>query len=334
MKSAASSRWLPGLFSYLLAAGCLYWVFHDVQWRELLESLGRVHWWWVPVSVVFDLLTYVCVAWEWQFLLRPMGHLSLRRLAQAVFAGRFANDVLPVHMGYLIRIYLAARWMKAEFTAVVPSLLVERLCDGFWIALAIGITALIVPLPGTVLRGAEAFGGVILAGTGILLFLLWRRHKRGKPEAVPGGHSKVLKAVRGVLDKMAGGVAEIARSRYVVPILGLSLSRLVLQALAFLPLLWAYGMHLPFWVEVAVFFVAVVGLSLPSTPASAGVFQVFCIAGLSFFHVPRPAATGFALLAFVVLTAPLALAGFFAVAQTGMTLRELRAAAERGRPEK
>lgn len=332
MKSASTRRWVTGLLSYLIAAGCLYWIFHDVQWGELLQSLGRVDWVWTPVSVVCALLTYVCVAWQWQFLLRPLGRVSLPRLAQAVFAGRFANDVLPVHMGYIIRVYLAARWMGKDIAAIVPSLVVERMFDGLWLALGIGVTALFVPLPGELLRTAEGLGGLILGGTGVLLFLLWRRQRRkraGRPPAT--ARWKVLKRAQALLDRMAAGVAGIARSPYFGVVVGLSLSRLLLQALAFLPLLWAYGFRLPFAVQLAVFLIAFVGLSLPSTPASAGVFQLFCVMGLTLFHVPRPAATGFALLAFVVLTVPLSLAGFFAVARSGMTLRQLRAAAEQGK---
>ncbi len=329
MKSVSTRRWVTGLLSYLIAAGCLYWIFHDVQWRELLQTLGRVDWVWTPLSIFCGLLTYVCVAWQWQFLLRPLGRLSLPRLAQAVFAGRFANDVLPVHMGYVIRVYLAARWMGKDLAAVVPSLVVERLFDGFWMALGIGITALFVPLPGELLRAAEVLGGTILGGTGVLVFLLWRRHQRmreGRPP--PHARWKVLRRAQTLLDRMAGGVAGIARSPWLGMVVVLSLSRLLLQALAFLPLLWAYGFRLPLSVQFAVFLIAFVGLSLPSTPASAGVFQLFCVAGLTLFHVPRPAATGFALLAFVILTVPLSLAGFVAVARSGMTLRQLRAAAE------
>ncbi|HYG34894.1 MAG TPA: hypothetical protein VEC99_08930, partial [Clostridia bacterium] len=93
---------------------------------------------------------------------------------------------------------------------------------------------------------------------------------------------------------------------------------------AFLAVLWAYGFELSIWVQVAVFLIACVGISLPSTPASAGVFQLFCVAGLTVFGVPKPAASAFSLLAFVVLTVPLSLAGFWALAQSGLKLRQIR----------
>ena len=76
-----------------------------------------------------------------------------------------------------------------------------------------------------------------------------------------------------------------------------------------------------------VFLIAYVGLSMPSTPASVGVFQLFCIAGLEMFHVSKPVAAGFGFLAFVVMTVPLVIAGFIALAQSGFTLRQVRSEA-------
>jgi uncharacterized membrane protein YbhN (UPF0104 family) len=123
---------------------------------------------------------------------------------------------------------------------------------------------------------------------------------------------------------MVRGIQGIGGSPFIPVVLVLSLLKLVVQGLAFITLLWAYGFALSPWVQIGVFLIACVGMSVPSTPASAGVFQVFCVAGLLVFGVPKAPATAFSLLAFVVLTAPLSLAGFVALAQTGMGLSQIR----------
>ncbi len=331
--SATPKHWGRVVAGYGVAAGCFYWIFHDLNLAQLLESLARVNWWWVPLAIVLDLCTYVSVAWEWQFLLRPLGPLSFWRLNQAVFAGRFANDVLPVHMGYLIRIYLVSRWLGAPISAVIPSLLVERLFDGFWLALGIGITALFIPLPLELVRAAEILGALIVSGTGLmalLLFLRARRNEAVRPrDSKQGIRARLCQKISVFTGRLLDGLRGIGHSRWLGPAVALSVAKLLVQALTFLTLLWAYGFHMPFWVEFAVFAIACVGISLPSTPASAGVFQLFCVAGLTLFGVPKPTATGFALLAFVLITAPLATAGFFAVTSTGLSWRQLRQEAAR-----
>lgn len=311
--------------SYGVAAACLYWAFHNLDFHELLRSFANVSWGWVPGAIVLDLLVYFIGAWEWQILLRSVGRPTVWQTAQAVFAGRLANDVLPIHAGYIIRIYLVSRWTKANVAAIAPSLLVERLCDGFWLALGIGLTGIFVSLPREIARVAEIWTGIIVLGLVAGTILVLRKPKARRSEGKHWFGRKVHSFVTQILKQ----IRTIGRSWVLPAGFGLSFIKFAVQGLAFLFLLWAYGFKLSLPSQVAVFLIAYVGLSMPSTPASVGVFQLFCIAALELFHVQKPVAAGFALLAFVVLTVPLSIAGFIALGQTGLTLRELRTEASR-----
>jgi uncharacterized protein (TIRG00374 family) len=312
------------LVSYGIAAGCLYWVFHDVNLRDLLQPLREVRWWMIAPSIVLDLLVYVCGAWAWQILLRPIGRVSIARATQAVFAGRFANDVLPVHAGYVVRIYLMSRWLKVKFTSVIPSLLVERLLDGIWLALGIGIAAIFFPLPKNISRIAQVWAGIIVFGLAVGGWIVLRSRSATQDRARGFYNLGWIRTLRESTSHIVEQVRTVGRSRLVLGALAVSLLKFIVQALAFLFVLRAYGFHFPIEVQLAIFAVAYVGMSIPSTPASVGVFQVFCIAGLEVFHVAKPVATGFSLLAFVVLTLPLSIAGFIALGQSGVTLKEIK----------
>jgi glycosyltransferase 2 family protein len=305
------------VISYGIAFACLYWVFHDVNVPELLQPLREVRWWMLVPAVVLDLLVYVCAAWVWQMLLRPVGRTSIVQATQAVFAGRFANDVLPVHVGYAVRVFLMSRWLGVRITSVVPSLLVERLLDGIWLALGVGIAAACFPLPPGISHVAKVWAGIIVFGLIAGAWIMFRRQSSLS-------RWKIIRPI----DHMLEEVRTIGRSGVLASALAISLLKFVAQCLAFLFVLWAYGLHFPVGVQLAIFVIAYVGMSIPSTPASVGVFQVFCIAGLELFHVPKPVATGFSLLAFVVLTVPLTIAGFIALGQSGLTLRQIRSGAK------
>lgn len=310
--------------SYGIAAACLFWVFHDVDLHSLLQPLSEVRWWMIVPAVVLDLLVYVCVAWAWQLLLRPVGNVSISRATQAVFAGRFANDVLPVHVGYVVRVFLMSRWLKVKFTSVVPSLLVERLLDGIWLALGIALAAIFFPLPPTISRIAEVWAGIIAFGIFAGVWIVFRTPKASGEKTDESNRWKWIQKLSAASAHMLHEVRTIGRSHVLFSALAVSLLKFVVQCLAFLMVLWAYGFRFPIGVQLAIFIVAYVGMSIPSTPASVGVFQVFCIAGLEVFHVAKPVATGFSLLAFVVLTLPLSIAGFIALGQSGVTLKQIR----------
>ena len=59
-------------------------------------------------------------------------------------------------------------------------------------------------------------------------------------------------------------------------------------------------------------------------PANVGLFQFFCIVGLTIFHVEKAVAVGFSIVAFLLLGLPLWLVGFFAMSRNGMTIESTR----------
>lgn len=316
---------LRAVASYLVAGACLFWVFHGIHLEEFLRGMARIHWERVALCLLLEFLAYFCVAWEWQWLLRPAGWLPLRRAAQAVFAGRFANDVLPFQLGYFVRAFLAARWMNVDVMSVFPSLIVERLWDGIWLTAGIGLVALILPLPPAALRAADVLGAIVLAGTAATVMIVLRGGQtsaHGPAQADSGW--KFFRRGRLAFRRLTDGVRAIGRSGLLPGIAGLSLLKLAIQAAAFLGLLWAYGLALPVSVGLAVFLAGYLGICIPSTPAGAGVFQFSVAGGLMLFHVHKSIAAGFALAAFVIITVPLAVAGFFALGQSGLRLRQVR----------
>jgi glycosyltransferase 2 family protein len=311
--------------SYLVAGVCLFWVFHDIHPHRLAAAMAHIDWWLWVVGIGLQFLAYFVVAYEWQFLLRPLGRLPLRRAAQAVFAGRFANDVLPLQMGYLVRCVLAARWMNLGIVSVFPSLIVERLWDGMWLAIGIGLAAFLLPLPPDVLRAAKLFGGLVLAGTAATVIVVLRRSSAdtGRPISMESS-LRPIQRLRLAFGQLTNGMRDIVRSGLLAPVLGLSLLKLVIQAIAFLGFLQAYDLHLPVLAGAAVFLAGYLGICVPSTPAGTGTFQLFVVAALTAFGIDKSVAAGFALLTFVSITVPLACAGFSALAQTGLRLKEVR----------
>ncbi|MGH7940699.1 MAG: lysylphosphatidylglycerol synthase transmembrane domain-containing protein [Limisphaerales bacterium] len=321
------SRHIRIVVSYLLAAICLFWVFHDIEPRRLAAGMAHICWWLWLLCVGAQFLAYFCVAYEWQLLLRPIGTLPLKPATQAVFAGRFANDVLPFQLGYLVRCLLAARWMNVNLISIFPSLIVERLWDGLWLAFGIGLAAVFSPLPSDVARAAKVFGTLVIAGAAAMILVLLRRSRGGTPAggAMPlKSGTNLFQRIHLAFGRLTEGVRQIVRSGILLPVLGLSLLKLAIQAVAFLGFLRAYHLTLPLPDAMVIFLAGYLGICVPSTPAGTGMFQLFVVAALAVFGINKSLAAGFALAAFVSITVPLATAGFFALAQSGLSLGEVR----------
>jgi glycosyltransferase 2 family protein len=327
------ARTLPG---YAFAAAGLAWVLHGVSPAGMARALRSTD---VPLlipAVAFDTLSYVVQGVRWRLLLRPAGRISTIGATRAVYAGLFTNEILPLRAGEWVRAFLAARIMNTGIPAVVPSMAVERLFDGIWVCLGLGLTAVFVPLPRSLLRAADALGVIVIAGLGLFVFLALSRRGRerapaddGRPGA--GGAGRVRGLIRRLVRGAADGVSAIGLSRAFAVSLLVSSLILILQMAAFWLVMAACGLDASFWEGAAVFLIVHFGTAIPNAPSNVGAYQFFTVLGLTLFGVEKTAAAGFSVAVFVILTVPLWVIGFLAVSRSGMTLAEIRSVVRRER---
>jgi glycosyltransferase 2 family protein len=273
---------------YIVALVCCIWILHGVEARPLVGTAARLRWNIVALAVVLDVASYAVQGYRWTVLLRPAGHLPWMRSTQAIYAGLFANELLPLRPGEGIRAWLVARWLGAPVRTVVPSIVIERLFDGVCLAGGLGLTLLFVELPTELVRTANMLGVVILAAAvGCAVYLGRSREQSIRALAVA---------------------------------LVMSLVVLAAQALAFWLMVRACRAPLGFWEAGAVLLIVHLGTAIPAAPGNLGTYQLACVAGLVVFGVDRTAATNLSLIVFVLLTVPLIAVGSFAFGSSGATL--------------
>jgi uncharacterized protein (TIRG00374 family) len=316
-KSSGGSKVWVG---YLVAAGCLAWVFHDVRWSDLFAHLTTMTWWLLVPAIAADLGSYLTQGARWSLLLRPLGRLSVPKATQAIYAALFTNEVLPLRVGEVLRGYLASQWTSLSMTQIFSSILVERFLDGIWMVLAFGVVVLAVPLP-RYLVDAEVFLAFAIFSAGAWFVYLVMRKERQIEEGArlkSGGRlSRWIELVAGALRSIGG-----APSFYVAA--GLSGLLLLLQVLSFWLVMRAYGISLPIWHGAAVCLIVHLGTMVPSAPSNVGTYQFFTVVGLMVFGVDKTVATGFSVVVFLILTLPLWIIGLVAFGRAGMTLRMVR----------
>jgi glycosyltransferase 2 family protein len=307
--------WLIPVLGYGVSIACLVWVYYGFDWKSEWPKLRATELRWITVAVVLDIVVYVCQGFRWSLLLRPLNDTPVLKYIQAVYIGLFANEVLPLRSGEIIRCYLLKRWTGLSLPVVLSSALIERIMDGIWLVLGFYIVAKYVHLPGWLI-GASQVLLVALVVFSVLLALavLYKRHAH---DAVAG--SRWAKALRSVVD----GVHAMGRSRTFAGALILSLIYLMLQVGPVYALMRGYGLDLGIGPAAAVLVILRLGTVIPQAPGNVGSFQFLTVVGLRLFEVDRATATGFATLLFLVVTVPLWLAGFVALVATRMRLSEI-----------
>ena len=304
---------------------CLFWVFHDTNWKMFVRSIGGINWWWGALGVLLNILGTISQGYRWHLLLKPLGSIGAMRTTQAFYTGAFINDILPMNMGEIARGYLVSVWMSKEMLSIIPSMALERLFEAVWLAIGIGFTAILVPLPKTLDRAADIFGTIVLGLVGLVLFVTIR--KKGPDENARPRKPREPKPLRwlfSLLDRLREGFRSIGLSRTFYTAFFVSMLLFTFQAVSFWFITKAYGLHFSFWVGAAIFFIIIFGTALPNAPANIGTSQFFCVVGLTVFSVEKTTAAGFSLVAFVFLTLPSFVLGFFALTQSGMKLASIR----------
>jgi len=308
-------RWVLPALGYLISVGCLVWVYQGFDWDRELSRLSTTEWRWVTLAVIADIFVYVCQGWRWSTLLKPLADVSMWKTTQAIYIGLFANEVLPLRSGEVIRCYLQRRWSGLPLSVVISSAVIERAMDGVWLVLGFWVVNQYVRLPRVMVEGSRLLVLLLLiAATLVAMAVIYK-----------GETEQAVSRSRwaSMLQHVVGGVHSMGRSWSFIRAGLLSMAYLGLQILPILFLMKAYGLEVTGWAAPVVLVVLRLGTVVPQAPGNVGAFQALTILALQLFGLQRAQAAGFATLLFIVVTVPLWLAGFVALLATRMRFREI-----------
>jgi uncharacterized membrane protein YbhN (UPF0104 family) len=306
-RKPAWKRVLPFL-SFGLAMFCLVWVIQAIDLGQLWSQIRRLKVGWLTLAVICDLLAYLAQGLRWRLLITPVGDLPILSATRALFAGLFVNEILPLRPGEVLRAWLAAREMGRSPVQIVPSVVVERLIDGVWLAVGLLLLAHFVPLPARLSSAVRVFVIVmvcLLAVATVLHRLLTRLRLERRWH--------VAQHLRFVPDNLPVAGAWVTSG-----------AMIVLQALSFWFTMKACPIGLSLPEAFGVLLIVRIGTVIPGAPANLGTYQFAAVLGLMLFGVSREIAAPFSMILFTVLTAPLWLLGSIAMVQTGVGLSEIR----------
>lgn len=311
-----SSKRFGSIVVYTLSVACLLWVYHDFDWKSELPRLARIHWAWLLLAIASDVLVYVSQAWRWNLLLTPVGYVPLWRSVQAIYIGLFANEVLPLRSGELIRTYLQAVWNRIPFAVVLSSTLIERLVDGVWLIIGFAAVSMVTSLPRELEVGAVILAMIVSALGALVLFAVLNKRFNH--------HVTTRHRWSEVLRTLVEGLHAMGRARTFPLSVLASMVYLLLQVVPIHAMLEGYGVDLPWGSAAIVLVVLRLGTILPGPPGNVGVFHFFCFLALNkVLGIEAQTAKSLSGIMFFVITVPLLVAGSIALAFTGLHIREI-----------
>ncbi|MDZ7638856.1 MAG: lysylphosphatidylglycerol synthase transmembrane domain-containing protein [Bryobacterales bacterium] len=313
--SPQKRSWIIPTVGYVLSIGCLIWVYWGFPWHEELPKLLKVDWHWVVIGCAFEVGTYFMQGWRWSLILRPVGRVRATLATRAVYVGIFANEVLPMRTGEVLRCFLLAKWTRIRLSIVFSAAVLERVMDGVWLLALFGIAVSFVDLPQSVAWGAQALAVLVVVLAVALVALMF---SKGLAHRFAQMGKWTQKFAAFIL-----GFNALGRSKSLLWGFLVSLFYLLFQIVPIYALAHGYGVPLSVFAATTVLIILRLGTVVPQGPGNVGVTQAVLVLGLSLFGVDRNTATGLATVLFAVITVPLVVTGFIAFLITGMKLRDV-----------
>lgn len=311
------------ILSIAISLGCLVWVLSGSELRELPGEIRSLRWGWVGVAVIADILVYCLQGWRWSLLLTPVAQVPVMKSIRAIYVGLFANEIIPFRAGEAIRCYMQSRWTRLPFSVVVASAIIERIFDGLWLVIGLfAVIRFVRDLPKHFVQGGYVLAVIVLVGAGVLFVAMLQKNWALRSLSNEGWQ----KHLRVLIEDLN----LIGFSKYLAYSALMSLPYLLMQAVVIWAMMHAYELE-DTSPSIAIVMMVLLRLSsaVPQAPGNLGAFQAVATITLTvMFGYDQALAKRFSLVLWGVVTLPLLITGFLALAVTGAKLSELRKEAE------
>ena len=301
IESSAASRptrgWGGALVGIAVSVACVVLLLRTVDLAEVGAALAHATLWPLGVSVVFTAITVGCRAWRWQALLLPDERAGFWPAVEATLVGYLIIAVLPGRVGELSRASILGRTQGTTTARALGTIAVEKLYDVGALFVMLGALALVVPIP------AWARAAALTVGAGFAVFLVaFGAASTARVPLIAWVERAVdpLPMLRGRrVSSLASGILGAASSFRSPKLVAVQvLASVVLWGLAigqtYLGTM-AFGLGTG-WDAATFMLVATnLGMTVPSAPASLGVYHGITVLSLEVFGVDRDVALALAI---------------------------------------
>ena len=319
------------LSALVITVASLTYALWGIDYQELYRLLASANYLALAPFLVALALFMGFNALRWVFLLRPLGRFSLPQVLPAMMIGFAGNNVLPAHLGELVRVVVFSRQYGTPASGVFVTQVVERILDVFAILMLYFVAVwMIDPFPENIRVGAElvamVMGALCLV---IIIFMrypepflrLYDRLTGWMPQGLrKKGHALLQNAVTGLSSLKSPATLAIA--------LAISLLRWASCGAMIWLALWAFDTPISLPVALIVNAVAALAVTVPTAPGFFGTMQAVFVFALAPFGISQEVALAASVFYLISQWFPVTLTGAAFFIATGFDAKEVAEAAE------
>jgi len=286
-------KWLTTILVVAVTALLLGYALWKVDLEALGEVLAGADYRFVAPFLVILTLFFWIKAWRWAVILEPLGRYSVRQVTPAMMIGFAANNVLPAHLGELVRSFWFARRYRQSASAVLVSQVLERILDVVAILLLYLLAVPWIENPPQAIRLSVWLASGVAAAMAVVIyamlaspqrvFHLWRTLSGKLPASIQSRGEAFLSDVLRALSSVRSP-ARLAL------LLVNSLVQWSLSGVCVWMSMAAVGVTIGPAITLIVLAATVVAVTLPNAPGYVGAIQAAFVFALQPFGVSSESA--------------------------------------------
>ena len=319
------------LLGALVAGVCLWWSVRDADWATLSARFSSAKYSSSPLMALLLVGFFALKAIRWQLLLVPICRPGLPAVTRPLLVGFMANNLLPAHLGELVRVHILGRTQQVSRASVLSTVVLERLFDLVTILGFLGAGLLaderlqkdyseavlsVAAVTGTILFLAVLFVCASETTVRVIAYLLshWLRFVPEK------WRLRLLELVRSA----AAGLSALRHPRLAAGVVGTSVLQWLLMGLMVWVSLDTFGGSAVFWPSFVVVGVIAVLIIVPAPPGYVGPIQFCFIVVLGLYGVDKETALAASIYFHLWQFVPVTLAGWWCLQRLGLKWRDLK----------
>ncbi|MDT8305260.1 MAG: lysylphosphatidylglycerol synthase transmembrane domain-containing protein [Anaerolineae bacterium] len=333
-------RWQLWL-GLLISAFFLWLALRGLQLGDVWQEMLAADYVWLVPGIATYFVAVWARTWRWDYMLRPLKRIPVRRLFPIVVIGYMGNNVYPLRAGEVLRSYVLQRQEEVPMSASLATVIVERVFDGLVMLLFVFVALPFAPTPGSTERWLVIIASAAFFAALLLFFMLAAMPERALrlvaflttwPFDLPQQYSERIVEIA---ERFLFGLESLRQFRNVLMIFLTSVVIWLLETVKYWFVMHAFPFEVSFFALMLMNGIVNLFTTLPSAPGYIGTFDKPGIDVLVRYGVVPKVATAYTLVLHAALWLPVTLLGVFYMVRGGLgwsVFSQARRVAEREAP--
>lgn len=333
---AMSNKTILSVIGVIVGLGLLYLSVRNVDVSSVRESFSQADFRYALATLIVLAGFFWLKVVRWRDILSPVGGYSSATLFPSMISGAAGNNLLPAHLGEILRVYMLGHQLRISKAAILATLIVERIFDLIAVLILTTIALLMIEVDAQ-FHAAALFLAVV-AGIGLTVTYLTARY----PETAVGFverslrflPQRFLQRIGSILSNTAAGLLALRDPRLFLLVLGNSVVQWLGMAVCVYFAILAFDIEVPSYAAILVLALLVAGVSLPTTPGFVGTIQFCFVLGLKQFGIDANTAFAASVFYHSITFVSVTLTGLYFMHRYRLKIRSVYAIGLENEPEK